>query len=85
MPDFHSLYDCRMNSSPTPSLAKRRGYLACFKVPLFLREGFRACPEFISGVSFICCIEFLQRFLSLKSIKKDGVYVQLIRTIKSKD
>jgi len=24
-----------------------------FKVPLFLREGFRACPEFISGVSFI--------------------------------
>jgi len=35
---------------PSPSLAKRRSDKTFLLVPLFLREGFRACPEFISGV-----------------------------------
>jgi hypothetical protein len=43
------------NSSPTPSLAKRRGYLALsLKVPLFLREGFR--------VSSFIVFEYLKSF-----------------------
>jgi hypothetical protein len=33
---------------PSPSLGKRRGE---YKVPLFVREGFRACPELVSGVT----------------------------------
>jgi hypothetical protein len=37
---------------PDPSLTKRREIFSVLKVPLFLREGFRACPEFILGVSF---------------------------------
>jgi hypothetical protein len=40
-----------MNSSPTPSLNKRRGDIILFlKVPLFLREGFR--------VSLFCIEEY---------------------------
>jgi hypothetical protein len=56
----------RRNSSPTPSLSKRRGLIQTdFKVPLFLREGFR--------VSFLLTIEF-----SHKRLQREGAKDNLI-------